>query len=292
MKKYFLLSCCVHITVIVAYFSSTESEQIIDKSSLETVTFDLGLLAAPVESLEVTRTNSKAQQQQTADATASSNAKPKMTTPPEKLPEKNKKREVSKPQHVKAIDTKTDKKLEKVKTDSSKLVVAKALPNIDDENKTQEIDNTLTQKTSPSEPANSKSTSSARTNLGMKESSQASVEDSSIETQQATGGKATESKKQNANSASYIAQLQRRISQQAARTYPRKAKRKRQEGVVKVAFIIHSSGKITDIKVVTSSDYLLLDKAAIKAVQRVGKYNPLPEGINPNFEIPIRFSLL
>lgn len=278
--------------MIVAYFSSTESEQIIDKSSLETVTFDLGLLAAPVESLEVKRTNSKAQQQQTAGATTSSNTNPQMTIPPEKLPEKIKEREVSKPQPDKTIDTKTDKKLEKVKTDSSKLLVPKTQQSDDDNNETQEVENTLKQKPSPSEPANSKSTSSARTNLGMKESSQASVEDSSIETQQATGGKATESKKQNANSASYIAQLQRRISQQAARTYPRKAKRKRQEGVVKVAFIIHSSGKITDIKVVTSSDYLLLDKAAIKAVKRVGKYKPLPEGVNPNFEIPIRFSLL
>lgn len=287
-----MLSCCVHITVIVAYFSSTESEQIIDKSSLETVTFDLGLLAAPVESLEVKRANSKAQQQQTAGGLVTSSTKPNITTPPEKLPEKTKEREVSRPQPDKVIDTKTDKKLTKVKTDSSKLVVAKAQLNIDDKNETQEIENTLTQKKSPSEPANSKSTSPARTNLGMKESSQASVEDSSVETQQATGGKATESKKQNTTSASYIAQLQRRISQQAARTYPRKAKRKRQEGVVKVAFIIHSSGKITDIKVVTSSDYLLLDKSAIKAVQRVGKYKPLPEGVNPNFEIPIRFSLL
>lgn len=302
MKKYFLLSFCIHLAVIVPYFYIKEPEQVTDTSSLETVNFDLGLLAAPIESIEVKKAASKAQQQQTAGAKPRVQTQSDQMAPPDRSLEKS--------------VEKAERNTETVNTDNSKPLVPKAKnaskqesmpatnelkPALKKERKKdqkKELKKELTdgksnEKTNTTKPLKQQSSNTASNALGMEENREASIESlSTDDIQQATGGKASESKKQNVNSASYTADLQRRISQQAARTYSRKAKRKRQQGVVKVAFVIAANGKINDIKVVTSSGHLLLDKSAIKAVQRVGKYRPLPEGVNPNFEIPIRFSLL
>lgn len=294
MKKYFLLSFCIHLAVIVPYFYTKEPEQITDTSSLEAVKFDLGILAAPIESIEVKKTTSKAQQQQTAGAQPTVKTQSNETIQREKI-----------------IDKKAEINQEAVSDNNSKLLVPKAKitnkkesmaekielkperkEELKKEQKKEFIDDKNNETANIKKPLKQQVSNTALSAFGMEENREASIESSSADIQQATGGKATESKKQNVNSASYVAQLQRRISQQAARTYPRKAKRKRQQGVVKVAFFIDSNGKIGNIKVVTSSGHLLLDKSAIKAVQRVGKYKPLPDDVNPNFEIPIRFSLL
>ncbi len=89
----------------------------------------------------------------------------------------------------------------------------------------------------------------------------------------------------------YRAGLQRAISRSAQRNYPRQAKRRRQQGIVNVRFSLSRSGVISNIKVVKSSGSSALDKGAIKALQRLGKYKAPPSGFPTSLVVPIRFSL-
>ena len=51
--------------------------------------------------------------------------------------------------------------------------------------------------------------------------------------------------------------------------YPHMAIRKRREGLVKVNFVLHPDGHISDVMVASSSRYEVLDRAATTAVERV-----------------------
>ncbi|WP_413283695.1 TonB family protein [Vibrio sp. MA40-2] len=106
-----------------------------------------------------------------------------------------------------------------------------------------------------------------------------------------TGGKASSSEATNKNAASYISGLQRKIANSANRMYPKKAQRNNQQGVIKVSFYLLEDGTIEKVAIVEESKFTALNKAAVKAVKRVKKYKPLPEGINNYFVIPISFKL-
>lgn len=55
----------------------------------------------------------------------------------------------------------------------------------------------------------------------------------------------------------------------AHKKYPYMALRQRHEGLVKINFMLHPDGNISDISIVESSDYNLLDAAARLAVQNI-----------------------
>ncbi len=85
--------------------------------------------------------------------------------------------------------------------------------------------------------------------------------------------------------------LVRAISRVAQRNYPKKAKRMRKQGTVRVSFQINSNGVISNIRVVGSSGNSSLDKAAAKALKRLGRYKKPPAGFPSTVTVPIRFSL-
>jgi len=72
--------------------------------------------------------------------------------------------------------------------------------------------------------------------------------------------------------------------------YPRMARRLRQQGVVTVAFTVQADGRIKDIHVVESSGRSLLDKGAVAAIRRVGRFHPFPPALKLE-RMPLRISL-
>ncbi len=93
------------------------------------------------------------------------------------------------------------------------------------------------------------------------------------------------------NSNAYGASLRAAISRMANRHYPRTAKRMRKQGTVTVRFHLARDGRISGATVVRSSGNSSLDKGAIKALQRLGRYKPPPPGFGSTVTIPIRFRL-
>lgn len=81
------------------------------------------------------------------------------------------------------------------------------------------------------------------------------------------------------------ASLQARVAQ--ALFYPPEAVARGLEGEVVVAVEVDASGRIVDASVVAGSGHALLDEAALRAVQRVGR---LP-GAARRFLLPVRFRL-
>ncbi|MCP4983857.1 MAG: energy transducer TonB, partial [Gammaproteobacteria bacterium] len=68
----------------------------------------------------------------------------------------------------------------------------------------------------------------------------------------------------------------------------------RQQGSVSVAFKVQKNGRINDMRVASSSNSMILDKAALQTVQRVSTLFPLPEELNRAewaFIIPINYNL-
>ncbi len=62
--------------------------------------------------------------------------------------------------------------------------------------------------------------------------------------------------------------------------YPRIARRKGIEGVVMVSFVILRNGLLKDIRLITSSDYEILDKAALETINNANPFLPFPDNIN------------
>jgi protein TonB len=83
-----------------------------------------------------------------------------------------------------------------------------------------------------------------------------------------------------------------RIKQQIddAKEYPRRARRRNLEGVVKVVFTIGGRGELVTISVSTSSGSRILDRSAIKAVQTAAPFDPPPKG-SLTLELPIKYQL-
>lgn len=55
--------------------------------------------------------------------------------------------------------------------------------------------------------------------------------------------------------------------------YPYMARRQRREGMVKLNFVMHPNGKVTDIAIVQSSRFAVLDKAAKRAVEAISPFH-------------------
>ena len=91
----------------------------------------------------------------------------------------------------------------------------------------------------------------------------------------------------------YAAALNRAI--EARKYYPSRAKRMAHEGSVVVGFDINSEGDINNIRVVRSSSIRILDKAAVNAIVKIGRFEPIPSILDRdwwNFEITLKYYLL
>ncbi len=76
------------------------------------------------------------------------------------------------------------------------------------------------------------------------------------------------------------------------RSFPRQAKRKRLEGTAVVGFRILQDGTVDQLGIVKSSGYDILDGAALKAVQKVRRFDAFPPPIEKpfwDFEIQVSF---
>ena len=90
----------------------------------------------------------------------------------------------------------------------------------------------------------------------------------------------------------YRRKLNRLIAQK--KTYPRKAKRMGQQGVVRVSFVVLNNGKIRNIKITKSSGSRSLDKAAKKLIQKISGLLPFSKSIKRKqwqFHININYRL-
>jgi TonB family protein len=64
--------------------------------------------------------------------------------------------------------------------------------------------------------------------------------------------------------------------------YPRLARKKGIEGKALIEFLISRDGQVKETRLVKSSNYKILDQAAIRAVSNAGPFLPLPVAINKN----------
>lgn len=82
---------------------------------------------------------------------------------------------------------------------------------------------------------------------------------------------------------------------EARKYYPVQARRRARQGDVVVAFRVNRVGNINNIRIVRSSSSRSLDRAAINAVNSVGKFQDFPVEIKRewwDFEIALTYSLL
>lgn len=92
--------------------------------------------------------------------------------------------------------------------------------------------------------------------------------------------------------AAYQAQVARRIH--SVKRYPFEARRNREEGKVRVRFVITGGGGVEALEVIASSGYSSLDQAALDAINRAAPFPPLPAetGLSELVIVaPITFSL-
>ena len=91
---------------------------------------------------------------------------------------------------------------------------------------------------------------------------------------------------------SYIATLQNWLEKH--KTYPFRAKSKRQQGVVLLYFVIDRAGRVLDHRIEESSKYRLLDEEAIEILERAQPFPPFSEDVKDErleVIVPIQFSL-
>lgn len=77
-------------------------------------------------------------------------------------------------------------------------------------------------------------------------------------------------------------------------TYPNRAAEKNQQGTVRIALTIERSGNLTAAIIKQESKHRLLNKAALKAVNKAAPFPELPEAMKSNsFEVnlPVTFRL-
>ena len=90
----------------------------------------------------------------------------------------------------------------------------------------------------------------------------------------ANAAKAVSSKERAAAQAKWAADIQRRIARHQA--YPRGT---RASGRVQVSMVILQNGSLGEVIVANSSGAALLDKAALRAVQRAAPFPPAPDAL-------------
>jgi periplasmic protein TonB len=90
----------------------------------------------------------------------------------------------------------------------------------------------------------------------------------------------------------YLNALQRAIARH--QRYPAGARRHGQSGVATLAFVIDADGRLSQIRLAQSSGHDALDRAALQALARLGRFDPIPKSLGRriwSLRIPIRFDL-
>jgi len=77
----------------------------------------------------------------------------------------------------------------------------------------------------------------------------------------------------------YKSRLHQLIARVTKKNYPKRAKRRNQQGRVRLSFTISHSGTISNIKILKGSNVSVLDKAAIQAIQQASRKLPFLNGM-------------
>ena len=76
--------------------------------------------------------------------------------------------------------------------------------------------------------------------------------------------------------------------------YPRKSRRRGEEGTVLVRFVIRKDGRFDDVVIARSSGIERLDEAALKTLRNLDRFQPIPDALGRDdwpISVPIAFSL-
>lgn len=74
--------------------------------------------------------------------------------------------------------------------------------------------------------------------------------------------------------------------------YPRMAKRLKQSGALQLNIVIGENGKFEEVSMAETSPFPILNNAAMKLINKLGKFKPLPARVaKKSFVIPIRYKL-
>lgn len=90
----------------------------------------------------------------------------------------------------------------------------------------------------------------------------------------------------------YLAELQRAIKRQ--QRYPEAARHRGTAGTTTLTFVLQADGRIDRVQVARSAGDTELDQAAVEAINRLGRFKPIPSVLgrdNWTLRIPIRFDL-
>lgn len=90
----------------------------------------------------------------------------------------------------------------------------------------------------------------------------------------------------------YLAELQRAIKRQ--QRYPEAALHRGAAGTTTLTFVLQADGRIDRVQVARSAGDTELDQAAVEAINRLGRFKPIPSVIGRDswtLRIPIRFDL-
>lgn len=90
----------------------------------------------------------------------------------------------------------------------------------------------------------------------------------------------------------YLAALAAAINRK--KYYPRLAKRRREQGSVVVSFVVERDGRLSDVKIVSSSTIDRLDQAALKTLHRISPFKPIPASVKRErwqISVPIEYRL-
>lgn len=86
-----------------------------------------------------------------------------------------------------------------------------------------------------------------------------------------------------------IAQLKNRLSTNFY--YPKLAQKRNWEGQVTIGFLLHTSGQLSEIVIIKSSGYKILDNAAIKAIANIKNSTEIIVNHDINIKLPIIYRL-
>ncbi len=92
--------------------------------------------------------------------------------------------------------------------------------------------------------------------------------------------------------AAYLISVREKIEKN--KYYPRSAKKLRQTGKVELKFTILKDGSIKGVEVVSACRYGRLNRAALKTLERIGNFDPLPDAFETEeltLKVPIDYML-
>ncbi|NCN43682.1 MAG: energy transducer TonB [Thiomicrospira sp.] len=94
----------------------------------------------------------------------------------------------------------------------------------------------------------------------------------------------------------YTQQLAQHLSRLAQKNYPRRAKRRLQQGDVILQFTLHPNGQIQQLKLIQPSNHPLLNQAALDIIRKrmAYQYLPFPPQMPKNpmrIQVPINYIL-